>query len=215
MAFPDENVTFSFGTPITTALNGFQYFETAEVALQRAMLEELKALNQNLTNPAIQKYFEDHFDPESKQVFIVHGHDDMLTDSVKELLSGVGLYPVILHEQANEGLTIIEKFEKHADAAAFAVVLLTADDLGKCKSEENLRMRARQNVILELGYFMGLIGRDYVCAIYESGVELPSDMHGVLYIPFDPDGKWKTTFIKEMNSAKVNLDQNALVAMLK
>jgi predicted nucleotide-binding protein len=92
---------------------------------------------------------------------------------------GAAQHPIVLHEQASRGKTVIEQFEAHADVE-FAVVLLTGNDVGAAKSEPaKLQPRARQNVILELGCFTGRIGRDRVCALYENGVELPSDYDGV------------------------------------
>lgn len=97
----------------------------------------------------------------------------IIAESSKFLTFGAGLdglRPVILHEQANKGRTIIEKFEQHAVPCAFAVVLLTPDDHGgAAKSNAELRSRARQNVILELGYFVGKLGRHKVAARERSG----------------------------------------------
>src|ERR1035438_187355 len=123
----------------------------------------------------------------SKRVFVVHGHDGEVKETVARFLEKIGLVPVILHEQPNEGRTIIEKFEVSSDDAGFAVVLLTPDDVGgpTSQSPTKLNPRARQNVILELGYFMGRLGRARVCALHRGGVELPSDFQGILYVEFD------------------------------
>ena len=115
---------------------------------------------------------------DSRKIFLVHGHDQAVTSIVARFLEKLKLEAVILHEQPNEGQTIIEKFERHADVG-FAVVLLTPDDMGGIAPGSNLQPRARQNVILELGYFIGKLGRPRVCALYVTGVELPSDLHGV------------------------------------
>ena len=117
---------------------------------------------------------------DTKKVFLVHGHDISAKESVARFLEKLQLTPVILHEQANEGRTIIEKFEAYADVG-YAVVLLTPDDVGATSSSpEKLAGRARQNVILELGYFTGKLGRRRVCGLFKPGVEVPSDFHGVL-----------------------------------
>ena len=98
----------------------------------------------------------------TNKVFVIHGHDEAARETVARFLEKLGLEPVILHEQANKGHTIIEKFEDHADVA-FAVVLLTPDDVGKGKGEKSdPKLRARQNVILELGFFLGRLGRKCV-----------------------------------------------------
>lgn len=100
-----------------------------------------------------------------KKVFVVHGHDNEAKEGVARFLYKLGLEPIILHEQASAGRTVIEKFETYSHGVAFAVVLLTPDDLGAAAADvSNLRSRARQNVIMELGYFIGKLGRMRVCA---------------------------------------------------
>ncbi|MBE7156906.1 MAG: nucleotide-binding protein [Rhodospirillales bacterium] len=145
----------------------------------------------------------------AKKVFVVHGHNDSLKTSVARLLSKLQLDPIILHEQPDRGRTIIEKFFDYADVA-YALVLLTADDRGGSVSEphDTHKLRARQNVILELGFFVGRLGRDRVAAIYESGVEIPSDYSGVLFIPFDAGGIWQYQAAKEMKAVGLKVDLN-------
>lgn len=146
----------------------------------------------------------------TNRIFIVHGHDERTKLDVARTLEKLGLEPIILSEQPNEGQTIIEKFELHADVG-FAVVLLTADDLGRTKSEEDDKYRARQNVILEMGYFIGTLGRSRVFPLYESGVELPSDLLGILYNPLDDGDTWKFKLVKELNAAGYLVDANKLL----
>jgi len=143
-----------------------------------------------------------------RKVFLVHGHDEAARQSVARFLERLNLQPIVLHEQPNRGQTIIEKFERYSDVA-FAVVLLTPDDLGSTKlSTESLRDRARQNVILELGYFLGKLDRGRVCALYWDDVELPSDYLGVLYVPFDASGGWRLRLAAELKAAGINIDMN-------
>lgn len=145
----------------------------------------------------------------STDVFIVHGHDDNLKNQVARLIEGFGLRPIILHEQPNGGKTIIEKFEEHSAKAGFAIALLTPDDIGGSASKPELQnSRARQNVILEQGYFFGKLGRARVCALYVEGVELPSDLSGILYIKQDEVGTWKYQIAKEMKAAGLPVDLN-------
>ena len=102
-------------------------------------------------------------------------------------LEKLGLQPIILHEQPNSGRTIIEKFETYSSDISFAIVLLTPDDIGGInENDQEQQPRARQNVIMELGYFMGRLGRTRVCALHKGGVELPSDYQGVVYIAMVP-----------------------------
>jgi len=143
-------------------------------------------------------------------VFIVHGHDVAVRQSVARVIEKLGLKPIILHEQPNNGKTIIEKFEKHSDVG-FAIILMTNDDEGKSKSEIELKNRARQNVILELGYFIGKLGRERVLPLHSEGVELPSDIHGLLYIPIDKADNWKFAIVKELKSVGYKVDANKLL----
>lgn len=146
----------------------------------------------------------------TNKVFVVHGHNHGVKETVARFLERLDLEPVILHEKANSGRTIIEKFSDYADVQ-FAVVLLTADDEGKARgSTENPQLRARQNVILELGYFLGRLGRARVCALYESGVEVPSDYQGVLFLPLDSSDRWKFDLVRELRATGFLVDANRI-----
>lgn len=144
-----------------------------------------------------------------KDIFVVHGHSEGIRESVARFLEKLGLNPIILHEQPNNGRTIIEKFEDHSNVS-FAVVLLTADDIGRKKtdSESDNEFRARQNVIFELGFFIGKLGRKKVCAIFEKDVQLPSDYQGLLYVGYDTAGSWKLLLAKELKSGGIPVDMN-------
>ena len=145
------------------------------------------------------------------KVFIVHGHNETIKYKIASFVKGLQLPATILDEQANKGQTIIDKFEEHAEDAGFAIVLLTYDDVGAPKhKKEELKPRARQNVILELGYFLRGLGRERVCVLYEKGVELPSDIHGVIYVPIDDADGWKLRLAKEMQVAGLPIDMNKL-----
>ncbi len=145
----------------------------------------------------------------NKRVFLVHGHDGEAREAAARFLMTLGLEPVILHEQPTEGRTIMEKLDTYADVS-FAVVLLTPDDVGRAKDSSDLRDRARQNVILELGYFVGRLGRRRVCAIYK-GIELPSDMLGVVYVSYDAGGAWRVQLARELKAAGFGFDAGALL----
>jgi predicted nucleotide-binding protein len=145
------------------------------------------------------------------KVFLVHGHDESAKEGTARFLEKLNLEPIILHEQPNEGQTIIEKVEKYG-GVAFAVVLLTPDDVGAARDkQDNLRPRARQNVILELGYFLGRLGRKHVAALLKGDVEKPSDYDGVVYIPMDAGGAWKLQLAKELKATGLNVDLNDAV----
>lgn len=146
----------------------------------------------------------------NREIFIVHGHDNAAKEAIARFVEKLHLTPVILHEHPSEGRTIIEKFEDHSDVG-FAVVLMTPDDVGASKKDQdNLAPRARQNVILELGFFLGKLGRKRVCALYKKDVEIPSDYKGVLFVPMDETNGWQLKLAREIKAAGVSIDLNNL-----
>ncbi len=149
----------------------------------------------------------------NKKVFIVHGHDQEIKQTVARVLEKLDLEPIILHEQPNKGKTIIEKFEDCSEGTQFAIVLLSPDDKG-CEVDnfpESAKLRARQNVILELGYFIGKLGRNNVLVLFkeEKDYELPSDILGILYTPFNKGWEWE--MVKELQSSGYDIDANRLI----
>lgn len=147
-----------------------------------------------------------------EEIFIVHGHDEVVKHKIAKFVTDLDLTATILDEQPSKGQTIIDKFEEHANEAGFAIVLLTADDVGAPKDKTNeLKPRARQNVIIELGYFLCGLGRERVRILYEEGVELPSDIYGVSYVPMDERGAWKLELAQEMASVGITVDMNKLL----
>jgi len=149
----------------------------------------------------------------TRKVFVVHGHDEAAKEATARFLEKVDLEPIILHEQGSGGRTIIEKFEKYSGDVGFAVILLTPDDLGAARKEpEKKRPRARQNVVLEMGYFMGRLRRNRVCALHKGGVELPSDIQGVIYVEMDEKGAWRTKLAQELVQAKYAIKLEGLIS---
>ena len=119
--------------------------------------------------------------------FIVHGHDETAKLELKNYLQNTLGFsePVILHEQPSMGRTLLEKFEHYAGTADLVFVLLTPDDVAASAAEpDSAKRRARQNVIFEMGYFLGRLGRTSgrVLLLHKGPLELPSDLHGVVYI---------------------------------
>src|SRR5207249_3133935 len=149
----------------------------------------------------------------TRKVFVVHGRNNELKETVARYLTQLDLQPIILHEQASAGRTIIEKFESHADSC-FAVLLLTPDDVGclaPAASLDSLNKRARQNVIFEWGFFVAKLGRRKACALVAEGVEIPSDMDGIVYVPLDQTGAWKMLFARELKAGGVEIDLNRAI----
>ena len=147
--------------------------------------------------------------PLSRKVFVVHGHDDGARETVARFLERIGLEAIILHEQANQGRTILEKVIAHGDVG-FAVVLLTPDDEG-CAIGGKPAPRARQNVLLELGYFIGRLGREKVCALKRGEVEIPSDFAGVVWEAMDHGNGWKQSLARELQAAGHVIDWNKVM----
>jgi len=146
--------------------------------------------------------------PNDQCVFILHGRDPA-RDQLTAFLMRLELKPVILEEQDHAGRTILEQLETHVRRACYAIALLTGDDEGYLASKPELKKpRARQNVILELGYCMGVLGRQRIAVLYRDGVELPSDLHGLLYIPFTKIADVRLQLVQSMKHAGLEIDAN-------
>lgn len=140
------------------------------------------------------------------KVFIVHGHDGELKEAVARVIEKQKIETIILSEQVNKSRTIIEKFEEHSDVGG-AICLFTADDMGRAQKDSLDRTRARQNVVLETGYFMGKLGRDHVVILADEGIEMPSDLSGVVYTSAE---NWKIDLLKELKAMGYTIDFNKL-----
>ncbi len=141
------------------------------------------------------------------KVFIVHGHDDGTKNTVARFIEKLGLQPIILHERPNKGRTIITKFREESAAVGFAVVLMTPDDVGRAADAVELKPRARQNVVFELGFFIGSLQLEHVAALVKGDIERPSDFDGVVYISLD-QGDWRAALGRELKAAGYEFDWN-------
>lgn len=140
------------------------------------------------------------------KVFIIHGHDETLKLQVARLIEQQGIEAIILSEKVNQGRTIIEKIEDYSDVSV-AIALFTNDDVGNKKDVTPPNGRARQNVVFETGFFIGLLKRKNVVIIAEEGVEMPSDLAGVVYTSKD---HWEIDVLKELKAAGLHIDMNKL-----
>ncbi|MGD9623865.1 MAG: TIR domain-containing protein [Arcobacter sp.] len=138
----------------------------------------------------------------SNNIFIVHGHDDLLKTEVELLIHQIGLTPIILHKQADLGKTIIEKIEHYTDVG-FGIVLYTPCDVGKAIKEPELKNRARQNVVFEHGYLIGRLGRERVCFLVKDEIETPGDIAGAIYTSVNAN--WRLQVVKELQAAGYNV----------
>jgi len=201
-------LTMGAKTPLQEVVQGLtRGKEEAIELLNRA----IRALEDKITDLGISQ--EPAVDPAefSKDVFIVHGHDDPAKTEVAHLIERAGLNAVILHEKPNAGRTIIEKFEAHGGSSGFAVVLLTPDDVGG-PNRGDLRPRARQNVIGEMFWFAGKLGRGRICALKKGDLEIPTDFAGVVYTDMDDRGAWKADLLRELEAAGYAVDWRKALA---
>ncbi len=234
MQYDEKRVFFKFFRPSERIYEATKVSNPWDLHMERCRVSVERDWNQeSMTQPVgvpsdktifdVHNSFMDslqiHTDHEiSHKVFLVHGRAEEPKQAVATFLRSLGLEVVILHEQANQGRTIIEKFEEHS-AVGFAVVLLTPDDVGAPAGQpEKSHRRARQNVILELGFFIAKLGRKRVCPLYVEGVELPSDYHGVLYVPYDEGGVWRSKLVTELSAAGIEVhseNSSAVVPLRK
>lgn len=186
--------------------NDFQLLEENGRDVSREFIQ-IKAKKQKKKAPQKKKLVT----PLRKNVFLVHGRDHKPMKELKTMLNEFGLNPIVLYEQPSGSRTIVEKLEKYSDVG-YAFVILTPDDRGgsfKGKVPvlgsnllEDTHFRVRQNVILELGYFIGKLGRNKVCCLHTGDVELPSDMHGIVYISFKESvNEARDMIVKELKAA--------------
>lgn len=146
-----------------------------------------------------------------KSIFIVHGHEEGIKNKVARFIENLGYKPIILHEQASTGKTIIEKLETYSNVR-FGIVLYTGCDEGrKAKEDQILKKRARQNVVFEHGYLIAKIGRNNVCALVENVVEIPNDISGIIYIEIDINDAWKFSLVREMKDSGLEVDMNKII----
>jgi predicted nucleotide-binding protein len=203
----------------------YSYMETVRPDQFQATIAKSKARSYALIRQAInalEEQFTEHASTasvslvspgtassDSRRIFVVHGHDDAARETVARFIDQLGFAPIILHEQPNKGRTIITKFREEAAEVGFAVVLMTPDDHGAMVNVET-KPRARQNVVFELGFFIGALGPERVVALVKGDVERPSDFDGVVYISLD-QGHWKIDLAKELKAAGYKVDFNKVI----
>lgn len=189
---------------------GSPYFYTQSVTQILGALSAAKALG---ARKAFELGKSEREMPKStNRVFLVHGRDETLLNQVARYLERLKIEPIILFEQPGKGQTIIEKLESNS-SVDFAVILFTPDDQGCLASDGQgaMKPRARQNVVLELGYFLGKLSRSKVAVIYDPSIELPSDYHGVEYVRLDAEGGWKLKLAAELKAGGIAVDLNLAV----
>jgi predicted nucleotide-binding protein len=211
-AVKQKTEIFQIGFAIGVRSTSSRIQDTSDEILRRYIRPLMRYLEVRLFEQNVDRSPDNRQPPKemnTTDVFVVHGRDEAPKQTVARFLEHLGLRPIILHEQSNRGRTIIEKFEDHAEVQ-FAVVILTPDDVGRLAAEkdETLSFRARQNVVFEMGYFIGRIQRHRVFPLKVGSVEIPSDYAGVVYTEMDAAGGWKAQLVRELKAAGFDVDAN-------
>lgn len=201
-------ISMGYPTPLNEVQEGYREGINEGIAKLEALIQLFEEqLSAQLSQAGIQE--KTRPTAGARKVFLVHGQDEGAKQEVARFLEKLHLEPIVLHEQLNRGQTVIEKFERHAAEALFAIVLLTPDDVGHPAGHpEESKPRARQNVILELGFFVAQLGRESVVALTKGEVEIPSDLNGVIYEPMDQRGGWRFNVAREIKGAGIDVDLN-------
>jgi len=185
------DLTFELSGNIDNAIHSFNkqfldYF--------KEVLKEIVTANPEIENNTVEKI-------KGNTVFIVHGHDNELKTEIQLLLARAGVNNIVLHEQADKGRTVIDKLVEESLNSNYAIALLSPDDMLMDGST-----RARQNVILEIGYFIGRLGKERVRILKKGNIDIPSDLHGILYENYDSSGAWKMKLCKELIAVGIYVD---------
>lgn len=148
-------------------------------------------------------------DRKNRKVFVVYGHDSVAKTQLEAMLRRWELEPLIIDQLETAGNTIIEKLEEYISQAHYGIVLATPDDIGYPKDkEDSKKYRVRQNVVLEMGMLLAKFGRKNVAILLKNteDMEKPSDIHGLIYIPFkDNVEDTALSLAKELNGKGYNI----------
>ncbi len=188
----------------------FAYSQLSDTSYKHSMGvldKEIKFWDDKLEKKT--KYFRKEIMQKKPKIFIIHGHNNELKREVQLLLSRAGVEDVVLHECPDKGRTIIDKLIEESDGSNYAISIMSPDDLTK-----DGKLRARQNVILEIGFFIGKLGKSHVRLLKKENVEIPSDLQGILYEEYDEKGSWKAKLLKEMAAVGLNIDIKGAVSKL-
>ena len=153
-------------------------------------------------------------DTENRNVFIVHGRDHDTRNEVQRVLHSLSIPTIVLEKEGDAGQTVIQKFEREAARCEYAIIIASPDDEGRLRTKarktaaaDGPRPRARQNVVLELGYFLGRLGRDKVFMLHTGNIEQPSDLAGIIYQPGNIN--WQQKLVRELRDAGFLISQSA------
>jgi len=200
--------TLKAGLAVKVLDYGNDHFVKAKDIIIAALQETLNVTNEDRFNELRKSGSKNISSQISNKIFIVHGHDHNFKHELEIFLTEIGLQPIVLHREADEGKTIIEKFEKHSDVG-YAFILLSPDEIAYTSDQDKLEdtnrtkeHRARPNVIFEFGYFVGKLSRERVCCLIKGNVTRPSDLDGLVYKRIDNNVESEGySIIKELKAA--------------
>ena len=155
---------------------------------------------------------------DSLNIFVVHGHDTSALEQLELILRRLGLDPYILQNNDGQSRTLIEALEQQIyDDSAFGIVLMTPDDYGYRKDQEETdrQPRARQNVILEMGMVMASLGRERMVILKKGNLDMPSDVNGVIYLEFNDHVKEITgKLAQRIKTAGIDIEEEKITAAM-
>jgi predicted nucleotide-binding protein len=171
-----------------------------------SLLGKVNLIHSEIENSRISAEIQEAAIRSNDTVFIIHGHDDEMKKDVQLFISRAKLNGIVLHEKPDKNRTIIEKLIEEGNSAAYVIALLSPDD-----TQEDGTIRARQNVVLEIGYFIGRLGREKVRLLRKGDVVIPSDLQGILYEIYDEKGAWRINLLKELQAAGLPIDSKEVI----
>jgi predicted nucleotide-binding protein len=153
----------------------------------------------------------------TREVYLAHGRDEKWKQAVEHLLEQAGEHEIeIVNRRAGERARLAEELREDAPGSHYAVVLLTADDIGGARLESDAEpyfsTRAHQEVVFEMGFLVAALTPGRVCVLYEDGVELPCDLDGVSHVRLDLAGTWQPKLLLHLRRAGFDYDMNKLAA---
>ncbi len=197
------------GSYYPAGLLGIGNHEEARSQFNQLFLDYLSQALDDIIRANPELEVEEHKKVIGDTVFIIHGHDNNLKTEIQLLLVRAGVRNIVLHEQPDSGRTLIDKLIQEGKKSNYAIALLSPDD-----TADGGNKRARQNVILEIGYFMGFLGKERIRILIKGDIEVPSDIHGILYEKYDTSGNWKLRILKELNAVGIFVDYSEILKNL-
>ena len=151
----------------------------------------------------------------AKQVLLAHGRNERWMEAVAQLLEHAGPHEVtVLNEPSGGRGALAEQFGEAG--SRYAIVLLTADDIGaprvESEDEPYYSPRAHQTVVFEMGFLVAALTPGSVCVLYEEGVQLPCDLQDIAYVRLDMAGTWQPKLLLQLRKAGFDYDLNKLAA---